>query len=214
MQRHQSRKSKAIDLYRRAEHSVQAAGFAWEIEWQRERCLKPFSERDLLRESAWVILCSGFREATVRKVFDYISLCFCDWESSIEIARNRSACIATASSRFRNGKKIDAIARVADLVTESGFDQVFRLIQSDPIKHLQKLPFIGPVTSWHLAKNLGLDVAKNDRHLARMAAGLGYADAHDLCGEVSDATGELVSVIDVVLWRFAAITPKFFLVRA
>lgn len=214
MQRHQSRKSKAIRLYRTAEHSVQAAGFAWEIEWQRERCLKPFSERDLLRESAWVILCSGFREATVRKVFDYISLCFCDWESSNEITRNRAACIATASSRFRNNKKIDAIAQVADLVTESGFDQFSRLIQTDPIKHLQKLPFIGPVTSWHLAKNLGLDVAKNDRHLARMAAGLGYTDAHDLCGEVSDATGELVSVIDLVLWRFAAITPKYSLVRA
>lgn len=213
MQRHHSRKSKAVDLYRTAEHSVQAAGFAWEIAWQRERCLKPFSERDLLRESAWVILCSGFREATVRKVFDYISLCFCDWESSNEITRNRSACVATASARFRNGKKIDAIARVADLVTETGFDQVRRLIQADPIRQLQKLPFIGPVTSWHLAKNLGLDVAKNDRHLARMAAGLGYADAHDLCGEVSDATGELVSVIDVVLWRFAAITPKYSLVR-
>ena len=208
MQRHHSRKSKAVDLYRMAEHNVQAAGFAWEIEWQRERCLRPFSERDLLRESAWVILCSGFREATVRKVFDYISLCFCDWESSDEIARNRSACVATASARFRNGRKIDAIARVADLVTESGFDQVRRLIQTDPIRQLQKLPFIGPVTSWHLAKNLGLDVAKNDRHLARMAAGLGYADAHDLCDDVSQLTGELVSVIDVVLWRFATLVPN------
>jgi hypothetical protein len=208
MQRHQCRKSKAVDLYRKAKHNVQAAGFAWEIDWQRERCLKPFSERDLLRESAWVILCSGFREATVRKVFDYISLCFCDWESSEEIARHRSVCVATASARFRNGRKIDAIARVADLVKETGFDHARRLIKSEPIKQLQKLPFIGPVTSWHLAKNLGLDVAKNDRHLARMAAGLGYADAHDLCGDVSEATGELVSVIDVVLWRFATLVPK------
>jgi len=214
MQRHQSRKSKAVDLYRTAERSVQVAGFAWEIDWQRERCRKPFSERDLLRESAWVILCSGFREATVRKVFDYISLCFCDWESANEITRNSPLCVATASARFRNARKIDAIARVADLVTETGFAQVRRLVQTDPIKHLQKLPFIGPVTSWHLAKNLGLDVAKNDRHLARMAAGLGYADAHDLCGEVSEATGELVSVIDVVFWRFATMAPRFAFSRA
>lgn len=214
MQRHQSRKSIAIELYRTAKHSMQAAGFAWEIEWQRERCLKPFSECDLLRESAWVILCSGFREATVRQVFDYISLCFCDWESSDEIARNRSACVATALARFRNGKKIDAIARVADLVTETGFAQIRRVIQADPINHLQKFPFIGPITSWHLAKNLGLNVAKNDRHLARIAARLGYADAHDLCGDVSEATGELISVIDVVLWRFASLTPNAAVSRA
>jgi len=208
MRRHPNRKSKAVDLYRMAAQGVQAAGFTWEIDWQRRRHLEPFSERDLLRESAWVILCSGFREATVRKVFDYISLCFCDWESSVEIACNRSACVATASARFRNAKKIDAIARVADLVTELGFDQFRRGIQSDPIKQLQRLPFIGPVTSWHLAKNLGLDVAKNDRHLSRMAEGLGYADAHELCGEVSEVTGELVSVIDIVFWRFASLTPK------
>lgn len=204
MTRH--RRWKAAGLFRTAEHKVQAAGFAWEIEWQRERCLKPFTESDLLREAAWVILCSGFREANVRKVFDYISLCFCDWESAAEITRNRTVCIATASSRFRNFRKIDAIAQVADLVTETGFDQFRRQIRADPIKRLQELPFIGPVTSWHLAKNLGLDVAKNDRHLARIAASLGYNDAHDLCGDVSDATGQLISVIDVVLWRFAAIT--------
>jgi len=214
MQRHQRRKSKAADLYRTAEHNVQASGFAWEIEWQRERCRKPFSERDLLRESAWVILCSGFRESTVRNLFDYVSLCFCDWESADEIARNRTACIATASSRFGNARKIDAIAQVADLVTDTGFDQFRLLIQVDPIKQLQNLPFIGPVTSWHLAKNLGVNVAKNDRHLARMAAGLGYKDAHDLCEDVSEATGELISVIDLVLWRFAAITPQFSLDRA
>jgi hypothetical protein len=207
MQRHQRRKSKAVDLYCRAEQKVRAAGFAWEIEWQRERCQKPFSERDLLRESAWVILCSGFREATVRKVFDYISLCFCDWESSREIVHHRSACVTTASARFRNCRKINAIARVAELVVEMGFDQVRHLIVTNPIKHLQKLPYIGPVTSWHLAKNLGLDVAKNDRHLARVAAGLGYTNAHELCGEVSEMTGELVSVIDVVFWRFATLAP-------
>lgn len=214
MQRHQSRKSKAVNLYREAEHHVLAAGFAWEIEWQRERCLQPFSERDLLRESAWVILCSGFREATVRAVFDYISLCFCDWESSDEIVRHRSACVATASARFRNIKKIDAIARVAEIVAEMGFDNCRRLIQADPIEELRKLPFIGPVTSWHLAKNLGLQVAKNDRHLARISTRLGYEDAHELCREVSDSTGELVSVIDVVLWRSAALAPHAILSRA
>lgn len=206
-------KIKAINLFRAAEQGVLAAGFDWEIAWQRDRDVTALSERDLLRESAWVILCSGFREATVRKLFDYISLCFCDWESAAEITRNRAACVATASAKFCNGRKLGAIASIAEVIAESGFEPLRRRIQDDPIHQLQRLPFIGPVTSWHLAKNLGLDVAKNDRHLARLAEELGYSDANTLCGDIAEATGERVAVVDLVLWRFAVLSRRFTLAQ-
>lgn len=44
-----------------------------------------FSESDLLGELAWVILCSGFRERVVRRIFGKISLCFFDWASAATI---------------------------------------------------------------------------------------------------------------------------------
>ncbi len=208
MARPRKNKAKAADLFRMAEQEVLAAGFGWEIAWQKTRSFSAFSERDLLREAAWVILCSGFREATVRKCFDYISLCFCDWESAHEIARNRDRCIVTASAGFRNNKKLGAIAEIAEVVYESGFPALRERIQHDPINQLQLFPFIGPITCWHLAKNLGLNVAKNDRHLARFATQLGFADAHTLCDEIATATGEPISVVDIVLWRFAAMTSR------
>lgn len=197
-----------VALFRQAEASVINAGFAWEIDWQRSRTTRPFNESDFLREAAWVILCSGFREDAVRSRFDYLSLCFCDWESARAIVSNRDACIATASSGFGNHRKLEAIAGVADLVFSTGFNHVRRRVQADPIAELQTFPFIGPVTSWHLAKNLGLDVAKNDRHLARLAAKFKLPDAHALCRLIAESTGELASVVDIVLWRYCAIAPR------
>lgn len=200
------RMTKAVELYRKAEREVRAAGFAWEIDWQRSRDFGTFSEPDLLRETAWVILCTGFRESVVRKRFDYISLCFCDWESAQEISHNRAVCIDTASIVFRNKRKLDAIAGVAEIICERGFLELREQIQQQPIDCLQTFPFIGPITSWHLAKNLGMNIAKNDRHLARTAVCCGYTDAHTLCNAVSACTGDPSSVVDIVLWRYAVMS--------
>lgn len=208
MQDHKLSNIDPVNLFRVAERTVRAAGFGWEIAWQRRLTHREFTESDFLREAAWVILCSGFREAVVRKVFDYMSLCFCDWESAREIQRNRASCIATASARFRSPRKLSAIADIADLVAESGFQLFQAQLKRSPIQELQKLPFIGPVTAFHLAKNLGIDVAKNDRHLVRIANTLGFPDAHALCDGIAIAVGEPISVVDIVLWRYAAIGPR------
>jgi len=199
------KKKQLLSFYERAARSIVDAGYAWEVDWQRRRLALPFTEHDLLREAAWVILCSGFREAAVRKRFDYVSLCFCDWESAIEITESRRECIETAFPSFRNEAKLNAIAAVAERVCSYGFEDMRTRIAHGPIAELQAFPFVGPITSWHLAKNLGLDVAKNDRHLARIAVNHGFSDAHDICEILSDATGEPRSVIDTVLWRYASL---------
>jgi hypothetical protein len=200
-----TKRTKAVELFRDAEDAILAAGFGWEAQWQRRRAVDGLTESDFLREAAWVVLCSGFRETVVRKVFDYVSLCFCDWESAREITAHRRACIETAAARFANRRKLAAVADIAELVQAQGFALVSGRLKHDPIGQLQSFPFIGPTTSWHLAKNLGFNVAKNDRHLARLATCTGYRDAHELCDVIAEQTGELKSVIDVVLWRFATL---------
>ncbi len=196
---------RALSLYEQAESRVYSAGYGWEADWQRQRLHAGFTEEDLLREAAWVVLCSGFRESVVRNVFDYVSLCFCDWESAEAIARHKSLCIETALHQFKNRRKISAIAEIAEIICEAGFDRVHAELYDDPIEKLQALPFIGPTTSWHLAKNLGFNVAKNDRHLARLAVGNGFADAHTLCALIAQETGELAGVVDIILWRYAVL---------
>lgn len=197
-----------LQFYGVAKEEVISAGFSWEAVWQEKQLSLTFSERDLLREAAWVILCSGFKESAVSKIFDYISLCFCDWESAKIISIQRSVCISTALSGFRNRRKIEAIANLADLIVASGFTKIKSQILEKPIETLSQFPYVGPVTSWHLAKNLGMDVAKNDRHLARLASLYACADAHELCLKISLVTGEHMAVVDIILWRFLSLYPK------
>jgi hypothetical protein len=75
-------------------------------------------------------------------------------------------------------------------------------INANGLAALEALPFIGTVTKWHLAKNLGLDVAKPDRHLLRIAARFGYDDVQRMCHDICEFCGERISVADLVLWRF------------
>jgi endonuclease III len=175
-----------------------------QLEWQRNVSLNAFTETDLLREAAWVVLCSGFRESVVRSIFGHISLCFCDWESADAIVRASPICKIAALASFKNRAKLDAIVRIAGNVQSAGFSNFRVAVLDDPIKTLQGLPFIGPTTSWHLAKNLGLDVAKPDRHLVRVASRLGFASAHDVCLAISKSMDEPLKVVDLVLWRYLA----------
>jgi hypothetical protein len=181
---------------------VSRAGFDWEVAWQRARKLETITEQEFLRETAWVILCSGFRASVVQRLFDHISLCFCDWESAAAITRQRDLCVSTATGVFRNQPKIYAIADVAAFVEREGFEHVIDRLRSNAIRELQELPYIGPITSMHLAKNLGIPTPKPDRHLVRLARHLSCESTFELCSSVSSYTGEPVAVVDVVLWRF------------
>jgi hypothetical protein len=162
-----------------------------------------FTESDLLREIAWVILCSGFRERVVRHLFWKISLCFFDWSSAATIRNNASICVATALDVFRSKPKITAIAQSAALIEERGFETICRDIIASPVCALQRFPFIGEVTAFHLAKNLGFDVPRPDRHLQRLSILHGYTSVHEFCVAISNASGDSVRNIDTLLWRIS-----------
>jgi hypothetical protein len=197
----------ALRVFSVAREFVASAGPVGEVGWQTSRHYAAFTESDLLRESAWVILCSGFREFVVRKKFDHISLCFCDWESSEAIVNTAWLCQFSASASIGNRRKLAAITEVAHHIHTRSFPEVKRRIIANPIEYLQVLPYIGPITSWHLAKNLGFDVAKPDRHLTRLAKFLGYKDAHVLCASIAAMCKLPIMVVDIVLWRYLASGP-------
>lgn len=194
----------ALRVFQAALNYTTKSGLEKELAWQRSTCFASFTETDLLREGAWVILCTGFREAIVRQIFDHISLSFCDWESAELIVGQSSLCRQAALASFRNNRKLTALCRMAELVYSSGFDSLKAEILREPIATLLRLPYIEPVTAIHLAKNLGMDVAKPDRHLVRLTEWLGYTCASELCTEIADETGEQIRTIDLLLWRYMA----------
>jgi hypothetical protein len=192
----------ALNIFADAMKHIAQRGSNREVEWQRSVDYRDFGESDLLRQSAWVVLCSGFRVSRVEQIFDHISLCFCDWESAHAIVSTFPACRDAALASFRHRSKLDSIVEIARRVNQEGFQAIKRKILCDPISELQTFPYIGRLTAAHLAKNLGWDLAKPDRHLARFAEYLGFSSVRDLCNTIADATGEAVNVIDLILWRY------------
>lgn len=198
-----------MESYLTARECVVAAGYAEEIDWQDHLCLDAISESDFLRESAWVILSAGMRETVIRRCFEAISNAFLSWRSADDIVRCRRTCVRGALRVFGHQAKIEAIGEVATVVATEGFAAVVDRMRTEGVDELERLPFIGPVTRFHLAKNLGLDVVKPDRHLVRMAHAAGFSSPESMCRVIADATGDRLATVDVVLWRYATLEPDY-----
>jgi hypothetical protein len=200
--------SPLVRCYLEAKALVIRRGYAHEIDWQDSLSFDDLCEPIFLKQAAWVVLNSGMREKVIRKLFPRIAKAFRGWSSATEILDNRRSCRRDALKVFSHQKKIDAIFGIAERVNSIGFPEFKTRIGAD-FKALSELPYIGPVTLFHLAKNIGLDVVKPDRHLVRMAEAAGVDSPHDLCQFIAQHVGDRLSVIDLVLWRFATITPDY-----
>src|SRR5882672_7170175 len=111
----------SVAFYETAKRAVVELGYSQEIAWQTAQRSEEIDEAEFLREAAWVVYCSGFREATVRRCFDFISLCFCDWISSAEIVSNRARCVSAAMHVLGNRRKHEAVVHIASRVSSEGF---------------------------------------------------------------------------------------------
>ena len=200
---------RAVDSYLDAKHTLLLAGYAPEIDWQASRSFDRVDESMFLREAAWVVLSAGFSEAVLRGRFKDISEAFLHWASARKISLSADRCFRDAISVFGHVRKITAIVDIAEEVALLGFATLAAELQEDPVGRLQGFPYIGPVTSLHLAKNLGFDVAKPDRHLIRIATALNFESTAELCQAVSHVVGDRLAVVDLIFWRFATLVPDY-----
>ena len=184
-------------------------GFAWEIDWQNNQCIKSLNESEFYSEAAWVILSSGMSVRSVTSVFNKISSAFLNWEDSEKIVKQGASCVKLALDHFNHKGKINAILSIIQHVNHIGFD-VFKLkLIDNGVEYIQQFSFFGPATSYHLAKNIGMDVVKPDRHLMRLAEALNYPSPYKLCRVIANLIDEKMSVVDVVLWRYCVMNPNY-----
>lgn len=189
--------------YVRAKRAVVDHGFIDEIAWQSHVRLEDVTRQSFLREAAWVVLNTGMRESVIRRLFADIEEHFSQFEPE-KVWRHRRSARAGALTTFGHSGKIDAIIGIAGTVCRIPESDLAELLL-DPEPFLTSLPYIGPVTWRHLAKNLGAPTAKPDRHLLRFTKRVGRSSVDELCGEISNWLGEPVSVVDVVLWRWSVL---------
>ncbi len=177
--------SDALRTLRRllAEH-----GFRSDFDWA-ESVVFPACPEDLTGEYAFVVVNSGMKATVARGIYDRL------WPA---ILAGRSA-----STEFGHQGKCAAIDR-GWLEREAWYAAAAQLTGAPLVEWCGTRPWVGPITKWHLAKNLGADVAKPDRWLVRLAESHGET-VEGLCDRLAKDLGWRVGTVDVVLWRACAL---------
>lgn len=139
-------------------------------------------------ETAYVIVNSGMKAQIAWRI----------WERVRE--RLERDLPVTGSGAFGHPGKVKAI----DDVWKNRHDLFQRFNQAEgdsaKLEFLGSLPWVGNITRYHLAKNFGLQVAKPDRWLVRVADIHGQT-VKAFCQHLSDATGFSVPLVDTIIWR-------------
>lgn len=107
---------------------------------------------------------------------------------------------------FAHRKKAEAVVAGAVKVARDRpmADRLANLSETEALEYLESFPFIGKVTRYHLARNVGFDVVKPDRHLVRLAQAYDCDSPDTLVSVISEQTGERKGFIDYILWQWMA----------
>lgn len=156
-----------------------------DIAWS-EAIEPPATPEDFALEAIFVICNSGMKNTIARVIFEKCRDALIDGRS--------------ASTAFGHAGKSAAIDRIW---RDRGQLFVDYLAAADKLAFCGSLPWIGGITKYHLAKNFGVDCAKPDVHLQRLADREGCT-AQELCQRLAAETGYRVATVDLILWRACA----------
>lgn len=172
---------------------------------------KVFTPEEFANEVFYVICVAGFKQDYAKKV--------CDNIMSLIKLKNDLISIDDLNSIYGNKNKVRAIFDVWQ--NRKIYQKKFYELKSidDKVEYLGTLPYVGNITKYHLARNLGLNFVKYDIWIQRLGVALygdenlvDFVDNSKLLPKVKEAcdimfdnlyklTLEKIGFIDVVLWR-------------
>lgn len=174
-----------IETYQEIVDTLHGMGYGGDITWSEN--VKPPDNPDAFAEIViWVLCCSGMKFAVARLI-----------EGRVLKAIEKGQRI---SEVFGHDGKAAAMQNLWD-----NRQRWFKKYQEaeDKLAFFATLPWIGEITKFHVAKNFGLDVAKPDVHLKRLADREGVT-SQELCERLAKLSGHKVRTVDLVLWRACA----------
>lgn len=163
------------------------------------------------KEYVFCVCVSGFNSKIISKLFPELLIAFqplmdmiagkLDTVNSIDVAMD-------SMHLFRNKRKIKSIIDYAFILMEKiklmGWE-TYKMEELNSPDKLQKLPFIGPITCFHLARNIGLlDNVKPDLHLTRLSKLWGFDNPRALCEAIQTEYNLPLGMIDLVLFYAAS----------
>ncbi|ODP39767.1 hypothetical protein [Sphingomonas turrisvirgatae] len=174
-----------LEQFRELEAAMLARGYADLIAWS-ETIKPPRDCRTFAKEVIFVIANSGMSFRIANGIY---------WRCVRALAKGRSS--AEVYGHPGKAKAMDHIWHHRKVLFAA------YQIADNKLAFCGTLPFVGPVTRHHLAKNLGVNTVKPDVHLARLAAAE-HGTAWELCERLAGQTGYREATIDTILWRACA----------
>jgi len=144
---------------------------------------------EFFQQYCFVVLCSYWKEQYARK----------EWQKYFDTGD-----FEVISNRKKRAAIFNALPNV-----EIWFDRLMkRSDDQHKLEYIRTLPWMGgEALGYHLARNIGIDCVKPDRHLKRLAETFGYSTPQKLCENIREMIGgsEKVGTIDLILWRWCNI---------
>lgn len=156
-----------------------------DIAWA-QGLMPPETPVDFALEAIFVICNSGMKNTIARTIYERCVYALAHG-TPVRAAFGHAGKVAAIETIWRERERLHAAY----------------LASADKLAFLESLPWIGGITKYHLAKNFGLDLAKPDVHLQRLAGREGCS-VQQLCERLSLSTGLRVAAVDTVLWRACA----------
>ncbi len=180
----------ATEFYLKAQECIIDAGYQWEIDNCKLFHIESMDADTFALQYTFAVMSStGLNNKVVQKMYDkFIEAVRCGNRRPFDTIPNR---------RMR-----DAIVR--GWFDPAGTLKKIQMMKTDEerIAYIGTLRQMGPKSSLHFARNIGIDCVKPDRHMIRLAQKFGYATPLEMCKDIQSETNERLGVIDVILWRY------------
>ena len=196
-----------IEMFNSALSRIIDRGWAHEVGHYRQLKFDQVDGNYFFGEYAHCVYASGWKWANVDKYWPELTRAYRDWDY-MEVGKHASEVRIRALAIISHPKKVDAILSCAEKLKSWGWPDFKRWLETiDLLVTPGRLGYVGPATRYHLARNIGADVAKPDRYMLDLANKYGYpktdAGVQALAKRISQLCAERVGVVDVVLWRDA-----------
>lgn len=190
------RNSALYSFFCLARNVVISQGYDGEIEWCQNRDFSRITADEFLTQYRFAVFSSsGLNYKVAKKI-----------EAAFDTANKAGP---NAFETIPNRRMREAIVFMYPRYREVFRDLKLLKTDAEKITFLQGLKQIGPKESRHLARNLGIDCCKPDRHMDRLAEHWGYANPDAMCTTIQKFEDERLGVIDVILWRYCTLTGEY-----
>ena len=172
------------------------------------------SSQTFVENYCWVIYVSGFEVAVVESHWPSIQSAYKEFDLSKLVRMRGVSKRLLKALPIKNERKALGFLNGCRIVADWGWEQYKaglrwewkRRGKEAVMEVLEELPYIGSVTKYHLGMDIGLDVAKPDRHVTRTAE-KHYATVSEMVSYLSNKFGHSRRYVDGVIFEYCRAGP-------